>query len=114
MLFVHADHQGFGAGRLLTEFAIKVLRADSVDVSEHNESAVGFYRYLGFHRIGRSLHDSRGNPFPVLHMALPASYPAQVASLAPQVARARSVAGREGSSVLRTQDGSSKIPLPPP
>lgn len=99
MLFVHADHQGFGAGRLLTEFAIKVLHADSVDVNEQNDSAVGFYHYLGFDRVGRSPHDSRGNPFPILHMALPAAHPVQAESL---------------SKPVRTRDGSSRTALPPP
>lgn len=70
MLFVHADHQGFGAGRLLTEFAIKKLQAVAVDVNEQNDAAVGFYRYLGFRRIGRSPLDPMGNPFPILHMTL--------------------------------------------
>jgi putative acetyltransferase len=31
MLFVHAARRGTGAGRLLTEFAIHVLHADSVE-----------------------------------------------------------------------------------
>src|SRR5690348_13584964 len=47
MLFVHADHRGSGAGRRLTEFAIQVLHADSVDVNEQNGLAIGFYQHLG-------------------------------------------------------------------
>lgn len=70
MLFVHADYRGIGAGRLLTEFAIHELAANSVDVNEQNDQAAGFYRHLGFHQIGRSPLDSSGNPFPLLHLAL--------------------------------------------
>jgi putative acetyltransferase len=70
MLFVHADHRGSGAGRLLSEFAIRVLNADSVDVNEDNEQAIGFYLHLGFRQVGRSRMDSTGRPFPILHLAL--------------------------------------------
>ena len=70
MLFVHADYRGRGAGRLLTEFAIHTLHADCVDVNEQNALAVGFYQYMGFHRVGRSATDSAGHPFPILHLAL--------------------------------------------
>jgi putative acetyltransferase len=69
MLFVHADRRGRGAGRLLCEFAIDVLLADRVDVNEQNEAAVGFYRRLGFERVGRSPLDAGGRPFPLLHLA---------------------------------------------
>lgn len=71
MLFVHADFRGKGAGRLLTEYAIQVLHADSVDVNEQNHLAVGFYQHLGFRETHRSPSDSYGHPFPILHMALP-------------------------------------------
>jgi putative acetyltransferase len=70
MLFVHADNRGSGAGRLLSEFAIQMLHADSVDVNEQNDLAIGFYRHLGFRQIGRSPLDPAGNSFPILHMAL--------------------------------------------
>ncbi len=75
MLFVHGSHRGGGAGRLLTEFALQVLHADRVDVNEQNEQAIGFYRHMGFHQIGRSALDSAGNPFPILHLELRASAP---------------------------------------
>lgn len=77
MLFVHADNRGSGAGRLLTEFAIRVLHADSVDVNEQNGLAIGFYQRLGFRQIGRSPLDPDGNPFPILHMALRPDQPLQ-------------------------------------
>lgn len=77
MLFIHADNRGSGAGRLLTEFAIQVLHADSVDVNEQNGLAIGFYQHLGFRQIGRSPLDPDGNPFPILHMALQLDQPLQ-------------------------------------
>jgi putative acetyltransferase len=70
MLFVHASNRGHGAGRLLSEFAIRVLHADGVDVNEQNDQALGFYQHLGFRQIGRSPLDPVGNPFPILHLAL--------------------------------------------
>lgn len=74
MLFVHADHRGRGAGRQLVEFAIRELRANSVDVNEQNALAVGFYIALGFRQVGRSPLDSAGRPFPILHLALPRNF----------------------------------------
>ena len=70
MLFVHADRRGTGAGRRLSEFAMRELHADRVDVNEQNLQAIGFYQHLGFRQIGRSPLDPAGNPFPILHMAL--------------------------------------------
>ncbi len=70
MLFVHAEHRGRGAGRLLMDCAIQTLGADRVDVNEQNEGAVGFYRHLGFQPVGRSALDPSGKPFPILHLAL--------------------------------------------
>lgn len=70
MLFVHAGWRGTGAGRLLTEFALQALGADSVDVNEDNGHAIGFYQHLGFRKTGRSPLDPAGNPFPILHMSL--------------------------------------------
>lgn len=77
MLFVHASNRGTGAGRLLSEFAIQVLHADSVDVNEQNRTAIGFYRHLGFRQVGRSPLDAAGNSFPILHLALRSSQVAQ-------------------------------------
>lgn len=70
MLFVHADHRGQGAGRILTRFAIEELGATLVDVNEQNGPAIGFYEHLGFRSFKRSALDSQGNPFPLLHMEL--------------------------------------------
>jgi putative acetyltransferase len=70
MLFIHADDRRSGAGRMLVEFAIQELRANSVDVNEQNEAAIGFYQRMGFRVKSRSPLDSLGNPFPILHMVL--------------------------------------------
>ncbi len=72
MLFVHPDRRGAGAGRTLVEYAIDEFEADTVDVNEQNEDAVGFYEHLGFRTVGRSPLDSAGQPFPILHMKRPA------------------------------------------
>ena len=71
MLFVHAANRGRGAGRLLSEFAIQELHANSVDVNEQNVEALGFYRHIGFRQVSESALDAAGLPFPLLHMALP-------------------------------------------
>lgn len=71
MLFVDPVRRGGGAGRTLVQFAMRELGACRVDVNEQNEQACGFYRHLGFAQVGRSPNDPFGNPFPILHLALP-------------------------------------------
>ena len=73
MLFVHPGNRGSGAGRLLSEFAIKVLHASSVDVNEQNYQAIGFYRHLGFRRTGRSPLDPAGESISDLASGIAAS-----------------------------------------
>ena len=51
-----AHAQSLGAGAL------------AVDVNEHNEAALGFYKALGFSAVGRSPTDAGGRVFPTLHM----------------------------------------------
>lgn len=70
MLFIHPEHRGKGAGKLLLNHAIHVLHANKVDVNEQNEQAVGFYKQMGFIPIGRSELDGLGKPYPILHMEL--------------------------------------------
>ena len=70
MLFVHPASRGTGVGKKLLQHAIQVLKANTVDVNEQNEQAVGFYLYAGFEVTGRSALDSMGKPFPLLHMQL--------------------------------------------
>ena len=70
MLFVLNEARGKGVGKLLLEFAVDKLNADSVDVNEQNPEAVGFYKYLGYKVVSRSPIDDMGKPFPILHMKL--------------------------------------------
>lgn len=70
MLFIHPAERGKGTGRLLIQFAIEQLLADSVDVNEQNEQAVGFYKWMGFTVIGRTDTDGLGKPYPLLQMKL--------------------------------------------
>lgn len=70
MLFLHPSIFGNGVGRMLTEYAIKELRATKVNVNEQNEQAVGFYHRLGFKTKSRSPLDGLGKPFPILHLEL--------------------------------------------
>jgi len=70
MLFILNAVRGQGVGKLLLEFAITQLAADSVDVNEQNPQALGFYKHMGFNVISRSPLDDMGKPFPILHMKL--------------------------------------------
>ena len=70
MLFVLNEARGKGIGRLLLEYAIDHLNANSVDVNEQNPQATAFYKRLGFKVVSRSPLDSMGKPFPLLHMKL--------------------------------------------
>ena len=68
-LFVDPDHLRQGGGKLLVAHAQSLAAgALSVDVNEQNESALRFYRALGFSVTGRSPTDGAGRPFPLLHM----------------------------------------------
>lgn len=70
MLFIHPDHRGMGAGKLLLHHAIHTLQTRYVDVNEQNVQAVGFYEKMGFVTHSRSERDSLGKPYPILHMEL--------------------------------------------
>ena len=70
MLFLDPDARGKGVGKQLTEFAIQTLKANTVDVNEQNEQAVGFYLKMGFKQVGRSEKDAQGNDYPILHLSL--------------------------------------------
>ena len=68
-LFIDPDSRGQGSGtRLVAHAQSLATGALAVDVNEQNESALGFYRSLGFAVIGRSPTDTAGRPFPLLHM----------------------------------------------
>lgn len=70
MLFIHPDARGAGVGKLLVEYALQQMNVTKVDVNEHNEQAVGFYKHVGFKTTSRSELDSLGMPYPILHMVL--------------------------------------------
>ena len=68
-LFIDPDHHGQGGGKFLVAHAQSLgAGALAVDVNEHNEAALGFYKALGFSVVGRSPTDAGGRPFPMLHM----------------------------------------------
>lgn len=73
MLFVAADAHGKGIGKALMQYAVQHMGATKVDVNEQNPGALAFYHKQGFEVVSRSTHDSQGNPFPLLHMALSSS-----------------------------------------
>ncbi|MDR1359522.1 MAG: GNAT family N-acetyltransferase [Deltaproteobacteria bacterium] len=71
MLFVRPEKRGRGLGRALLLHAVD-RGVRRVDVNEHNPQAFAFYQRMGFVVISRSNLDGQGNPFPLLHMRLPA------------------------------------------
>lgn len=71
MAFIHPQRRGGGIGKHLLRHAIETLGATALDVNEQNPQAVGFYQHLGFVVTGRSPLDGQGQPYPLLHMALP-------------------------------------------
>lgn len=69
-LFIDPTWHGRGGGKLLVAHA-QALAGDgalTVEVNEHNDAGVGFYKAIGFSVIGRSPTDTGGRPFPILHM----------------------------------------------
>ena len=70
MLFIDPQFRGKGVGRTLTNFAIKDLNIEKVDVNEQNVQALRFYEKLGFKVIGRSELDNQGKPYPILHLKI--------------------------------------------
>ena len=67
-LFIDPDHFGRGLGRFMVDHALSLAPELSADVNAQNESAVAFYRRLGFREIGRSPTDDSGRPYPLLHL----------------------------------------------
>ncbi|MDL2269043.1 GNAT family N-acetyltransferase [Desulfosarcina sp. OttesenSCG-928-A07] len=74
MLFVSPPFFGMGIGKTLVYHAIVNQQVRRVDVNEQNPQATGFYEHCGFQVKGRSSCDDQGNPYPILHMALPADF----------------------------------------
>lgn len=68
-LFIDPAHQRRGGGRLLVAHAQSLAAGPlAVDVNEQNETALRFYKALGFTVLRRSPTDAGGRPFPILHM----------------------------------------------
>jgi putative acetyltransferase len=70
MLFLAPVQRGRGHGKNLLDFAVRHLRARSVDVNEQNTRARRFYEANGFRTISRSETDDAGKPYPILNMRL--------------------------------------------
>jgi putative acetyltransferase len=66
-LFVHPDWRRSGIGRRLATYAVS-RGAMAVDIDEQNESALRFFRMLGFRVAARSAVNGLGKAFPVLHL----------------------------------------------
>ena len=71
MLFVDADERGRGLGGRLVRLGVERYGVRRLDVNEQNPRARGFYEHMGFRVSGRSATDGQGEPYPILHMALP-------------------------------------------
>lgn len=71
MLFLAPALFGQGLGRRMVTLALDTYGVTHVDVNEQNPSATAFYERMGFHTFRRDALDDQGNPFPILHMALP-------------------------------------------
>ena len=67
-LFVHTDARGTGVGRLLVELAFTRAPVVFTEVNEQNEQGVGFWKHMGFTKIGRKEVDGQGRPYPLLRM----------------------------------------------
>ncbi len=70
MLFIAPRYFRQGLGKRLMMFAISEWKIERVDVNEQNESAVEFYRRLGFEIYERCEYDDQGRHYPILRMKL--------------------------------------------
>ena len=70
MLFLSPDFFGKGLGKQLINFVIKEMQVNKVDVNEQNNSAVAFYKKLGFETYERTENDNQGKNYPILKMKL--------------------------------------------
>lgn len=69
MLFVADEARSTGIGSTLLAWAQNQSVRLSLDVNEQNPRAAVFYIKRGFAVVGRSETDTRGCPFPLLHMS---------------------------------------------
>ena len=68
-LFVAPEAHGKGIGRSMIDHARSLHPRLKVDVNEQNGGATAFYERMGFRRVGRSVRDDTGRPYPILHLA---------------------------------------------
>jgi len=68
MLFVEAEAQRQGQGRLLVNHALGLYGTLELEVNEQNPGARLFYEKMGFVLTGREEVDGQGRPFPLLKM----------------------------------------------
>lgn len=67
-LFIDGAFHGRGVGRRMVEHALALHPVLTVQVNAGNDQAVGFYERMGFVETGRTEHDSRGRPYPLILM----------------------------------------------
>lgn len=67
-LFVDPVGRGTGIGAALVRHGLSLHPGMTTDVNEQNVQALGFYERMGFKRIGRSVLDSQGRPYPIIHL----------------------------------------------
>ena len=72
MLFIHPGCHRQGMGTAMIDFVRGLCPRLTLKVNEQNPKARMFYENRGFVVCGRSLADSRGRQFPLLHMKLKA------------------------------------------
>lgn len=70
MLLILDNCRGRGIGKELLLYGIHVLNLNKVDVNEQNTQALEFYKYMGFHIVGRFERDGESKEYPILHMVL--------------------------------------------
>lgn len=69
MLFITPDRHGQGVGTAMIDFARQQCPRLKLSVNEQNPKARIFYEHRGFVVVGRSMADSQGRHFPLLHMS---------------------------------------------
>ncbi|UIR56869.1 GNAT family N-acetyltransferase [Sphingobacterium sp. SRCM116780] len=70
MLFLDPNYFGHGLGLKLLNFAVKELKANTLDVNEQNTKAIKFYQKFGFQTFERTDKDDQGRNYPLLRMKL--------------------------------------------
>jgi ribosomal protein S18 acetylase RimI-like enzyme len=69
-LFVDPTRHGAGIGRMLIEHATALKGELDLEVYARNQSALGFYKHIGFVETGRRPTDDNGLPFELIALRL--------------------------------------------